>query len=86
MPQACKWSCPWHLHDHFPKQYAYKIIQLTHVTQITLRGLKEYAREEGVSAKLGVASESAVDLSCGSGVPETAEYWRKFHVVPRGLT
>ena len=29
---------------------------------------------EGVSAKLGVASESALDLSCTNGVPETAEY------------
>jgi hypothetical protein len=40
---------------------------------MTLRGLKEYAQVEGVSAELGVASESAVDLSCGNGVPETAE-------------
>ncbi len=35
---------------------------------------------ERVSAKLGVASESAVDLSCGNGVPEMAEYCEK---VPR---
>jgi hypothetical protein len=47
---------------------------------MTLRGLKEYARAEGVSAKLGVASESAVDLSRRNGVPETAEYCDK---VPR---
>ncbi len=39
--------------------------------------LKEYAQAEGVSAKLGVASESAVDLSCGNGVPEMAEYCEK---------
>ncbi len=48
--------------------------------------MKEYAREEGVLAKLGVASESAVDLSRGSGVPETAEYWRQFCIVLQGLT
>jgi hypothetical protein len=47
---------------------------------MTLRGLKEYARAEGVLANLGVASELAVDLSCGSGVPETVEYCEK---VPR---
>jgi hypothetical protein len=47
---------------------------------MTLRGLKEYARVEGVSAKLGGASELAVDLSHGNGVPETAEYCKK---VPR---
>jgi hypothetical protein len=29
-------------------------------------------------AKLGVASESAVDLSCGNGVSETAEYCEKY--------
>jgi hypothetical protein len=40
---------------------------------MTLRGLKEYAQAEGVSAKLGVASELAADLSCRNGVPETAE-------------
>jgi hypothetical protein len=44
---------------------------------MTLRGLKEYARAEGVLAKLGVASESAVDLSCRNGVPEMAEYCEK---------
>jgi hypothetical protein len=42
------------------------IIQLTHVTQTTLRGLKEYTRAEGVLAELGVALES-----------ETAEYCEK---------
>jgi hypothetical protein len=47
---------------------------------MTLRGLKEYARAEQVSAKLGVASELAADLSCENGVPETAEYCEK---VPR---
>jgi hypothetical protein len=39
--------------------------------------LKEYAQVEGVLAKLGVASESAVDLSCRNGVPEMAEYCEK---------
>jgi hypothetical protein len=47
---------------------------------MTLRGLKEYARVEGVSAKLGVALESAIELSCENGVSETAEYCEK---VPR---
>jgi hypothetical protein len=44
---------------------------------MTLRGLKEYARVEGVSAKLGVALESVIDLSCENGVSETAEYCEK---------
>jgi hypothetical protein len=44
---------------------------------MTLRGLKEYARVEGVLAELGVALELAVDLSRGNGVPETAEYCEK---------
>ncbi len=65
------------IYDDFPKQQAYKIIRLTHVTQMTLRGLKEYAQAEGVLAKLGVALESAADLSHGNGVPETAEYCEK---------
>jgi hypothetical protein len=39
--------------------------------------LKEYARAKGVSAKLGVALESVVDLSCENGVQETAEYCEK---------
>ncbi len=56
------------------------IIRLTHLTQKTLRGLKEYARLEGVSAKLGVASESAVDLYHKNRGPEMAEYCEK---VPR---
>ena len=42
--------------------------------------MKEFARTEGVSAELGVASELEVDLSRGNGVPETAEYCEK---VPR---
>jgi hypothetical protein len=67
-------------YNDFPKQWAYKIIRLTHVTQMTLRGLKEYAQAEGVSAKLGVALELAVDLSHGNGVPEMAKYCKK---VPR---
>jgi hypothetical protein len=39
--------------------------------------LKEYARAEGVSAKLGVVSESAADLSCENRVPEMVEYYKK---------
>ncbi len=31
------------IYNDFPKQQAYKIIQLTHVTQMTVRGLKKYA-------------------------------------------
>jgi hypothetical protein len=42
-----------------------------------MRGLKEYSQAEGVSAKLGVALELAIDLSCGNGVLETAEYCEK---------
>jgi hypothetical protein len=44
---------------------------------MTLRGLKEYAQAEGVSAKFRVASESAADLSCENGVSEAAEYCEK---------
>jgi hypothetical protein len=39
--------------------------------------LKEYAQAEGVLAKLRVALESRMNLSCGNGVPETAEYCEK---------
>jgi hypothetical protein len=39
--------------------------------------LKEYAQAEGVSTKLGVASELAADLSHRNGVPETGEYCEK---------
>jgi hypothetical protein len=39
--------------------------------------VKEYAQAEGVSARFGVDSESALDLSCGIGVSETAECWEK---------
>jgi hypothetical protein len=39
--------------------------------------VKEYAQAEGVSAKFGVASELAVDLSCENGVPEMAKYCEK---------
>jgi hypothetical protein len=45
---------------------------------MTLRGLKEYARAEEVSAGFGVDSESASDLSCGIGVSEMVECWEKF--------
>ncbi len=44
---------------------------------MTLRGLKEYAQAEGVSAGFGVDSESVSDLSRGIVVSETAEYWEK---------
>ncbi len=44
---------------------------------MTLRGLKEYARAEGVSAGFGVDLESASDLSRGIGVSETAEISEK---------
>jgi hypothetical protein len=44
---------------------------------MTLKGLKEYALVEGVSAGFEVDSESASDLSCGIGVSETAECWEK---------
>ncbi len=42
-----------------------------------MRGLKEYAQAEGVSARFGVDSELASDLSCGIGVSETVECWEK---------
>jgi hypothetical protein len=44
---------------------------------MTLKGLKEYTQEEGVSAGFGVDLESASNLSCGIGVSETAECWEK---------
>jgi hypothetical protein len=44
---------------------------------MTLRGLKESAQAEGVSAGFGVDSESASDLSRGIGVSVTAECWEK---------
>jgi hypothetical protein len=44
---------------------------------MTLRGLKEYARAEGVLAELRVALELAIDLSREKGVSETAEYCEK---------
>ena len=50
---------------------------MTHVTRMTLRGLKEYAQAEGVSAGFGVDLELVSDLSRGIGVSETAEYWEK---------
>ncbi len=39
--------------------------------------MKEYAQVEGVSARFGVDSESASDLSRGIGVSEIAECWEK---------
>jgi hypothetical protein len=44
---------------------------------MTLRGLKEYAQVEGVSAGFQVDSELAKDLSHGIGVSETMECWEK---------
>jgi hypothetical protein len=44
---------------------------------MTLRGLKEYARAEGVSARFRVDLESASDLSHGIGVSERGECWEK---------
>jgi hypothetical protein len=44
---------------------------------MTLRGLKEYAQVEGVSAGFGVDLELASDLSHGIRVSETAECWEK---------
>ncbi len=44
---------------------------------MTLRGLKEYAQAEGVSAGFGEDLESASDLSHGIGVSEMAECWEK---------
>jgi hypothetical protein len=41
---------------------------------MTLRGLKEYAQAEEVSAGFGVDTLLASDLSCGIGVSEMAEY------------
>jgi hypothetical protein len=49
-------------------------VGLCHIQECVL---KEYARAEGVSAKLGVASELAADLSCENRVPETVEYCKK---------
>ena len=41
---------------------------------MTLRGLKEYAQVEEVSAGFGI---DLPDLSCRIGVSEIAEYWEK---------
>ncbi len=59
------------IYDDFQHE-AYKIIRLTHVTRMTLRGLKEYARAEEVSARFRVDLESASDLSHGIRVSEMA--------------
>ncbi len=50
---------------------------MTRVIRMTLRGLKEYAQAEGVSAEFGVDSESVSDLSRGIGVSEMVECWEK---------
>ncbi len=39
--------------------------------------MKEYARAEGVSVELGVASKLMADLSHKNGVPEMVEYHEK---------
>jgi hypothetical protein len=39
--------------------------------------VKEYARAEGVLAKLRVTLELAADLSHENGMPETVEYYKK---------
>jgi hypothetical protein len=44
---------------------------------MTLRGLKEYAQAEGVSAGFRVGLELASDLSRRIGVSEMAECWEK---------
>jgi hypothetical protein len=44
---------------------------------MTLRGPKEYAQAEEVSAGFGVDLVSASDLSCGIGVSEMEEYLEK---------
>jgi hypothetical protein len=44
---------------------------------MTLRGLKEYAQAEGVSAGFVVDLELVSDLSRGIGTSETAECWEK---------
>ncbi len=44
---------------------------------MTLRGLKKYARTEGLLARFGVDLELASDLSRGIGVSEMAECWEK---------
>ncbi len=44
---------------------------------MTLRGLKEYAQAEGVSAGFRVDSELASDLSRGIRMSETVECWEK---------
>ncbi len=49
------------LRDHW------KLYQKKHYA----RDVKEYAQAEGVLARFGVDSESALDLSCGIGVSET---------------
>ncbi len=57
---------------------------MTQVTGMTLRGLKEYAQAEKVSAGFGVDLELVSDLSCRIGVSETAEYWEKIQRTSTG--
>jgi hypothetical protein len=49
-----------------------------------LRGLKEYAQAEEVSAGFGVDLELASDLFCRIGESETAEYWEKVQCTSMG--
>ena len=51
---------------------------------MTLRGLKEYAQAEEVSAGFGVDLVSVSDLSCGIRVSETADYWEKVQLTSAG--
>ncbi len=51
---------------------------------MTLRGLKENARAEEVSAGFGVNLVSASDLSHGIGVSEMVEYLEKFQRTSAG--
>jgi hypothetical protein len=51
---------------------------------MTLRGLKEYAQAEDVSAGFGVDSVLASDLSRGIRVSETVEYQEKVQPTSAG--
>jgi hypothetical protein len=51
---------------------------------MTLRGLKEYAQVEEVSARFGVDSVLVSDLSHKIGVSETAEYLEKVQCTSAG--
>jgi hypothetical protein len=59
-----------------------KLILINQLFNFYMHFLKEYARTEGASARFGVDSESASDLSCGVGVSEMAECWEKVQRTP----